>query len=752
MRLRPWRTALSVVWLIGACSPAAICGEQKSKRARQSAGNGFVSLFDGKTLAGWHAVPKGSASDWAVRDGAIVGRGSADRLCYLVWKDRRLTDFELELRYRLPRKGNTGVEIRSQPDLSGKRPFEGYHADLDHVGIGAHILGAWDFHFARRKEHPCRRGTRLVIDEEGKPHASTIRGALTAADVRPRQGNDVRIIARGKHFQFFINDKLASEFTDNAKRGRLDQGAIGLQIHDKGMHVEFKDIRLKRPTPAPQSEGLVRVGLRKQLMVDDHVIAEKQNVTRELGEVKKCGIVLEPTLPTDFVPPPGKRRSGDYERSLKSGKKPDGSRVALDFGFYTTVLWNEKDQKFQMWYMPWRLAGVGYAESKDGIHWARPLVGKGGKDNIVHLSQSFSCSIDPTVPWGHPEKYKAAFDSNLDRVCQPCLAYSADGIHWSDYNGGKPVTGRAADCFDQVLWDPIMQKYRLTCRTDMAGTGGTKEYRSARIMVHDKGNDLRKHPTAWRTIADRIVVDDPKKEKNPWGNPRLQFNWITCWIYEGVYFAPMNVYTMDESHFFEGFDYQTRHEKDVLDFYIGTSRDGVRFDKSWIYARKPLVPRGPAGSFDKDGVFPPSQFVTHKDEHWIFYGAASERHYSIGRDMKIALAKLRLDGFICLEGRDKGGVVVTKPFKLEGSRLLVNVDATKGKLLVEVLDAEGKTIPGFSASEAKAYEGVDDLRLAPRWKAGHDLSALRGKVIRLKFHLRNAKLYSFRVASAIRRD
>ncbi len=203
------------------------------------------AIFDGKTLDGWHADPKECASDWTVRDGAIVGTGSADRLAYLVWKDEHLTDFELELQYRLPGKGNTGVEIRSQPDLTGKRPFEGYHADLGHVGIGPHILGAWDFHFARRKEYPCNRGTRLVIDKNGKPLSSTIPGALTVADIRPHQWNDVRIVARGNHFQFFINDKLASEFTDNAKSGRLSQGAIGLQIHDKGMQVEFKDIYLK---------------------------------------------------------------------------------------------------------------------------------------------------------------------------------------------------------------------------------------------------------------------------------------------------------------------------------------------------------------------------------------------------------------------------------------------------------------------------------------------------------------------------
>lgn len=207
---------------------------------------GWVAIFNGKTLEGWHAAPQDSASDWSVEQGVIVGRGSANRLVYLVWKEADLTDFELRLQYRLPGKGNTGIEIRSQPDPSGKRPFEGYHADLGHVGIGPHILGAWDFHFATRTEYPCHRGTRLMIDEDGKAHASAIPEALTLAQIRPHQWNDVRVIARGNHFQFFINGVLSAEFTDKAKKGRLEHGAIGLQIHDKGMEVQFKDIRLKR--------------------------------------------------------------------------------------------------------------------------------------------------------------------------------------------------------------------------------------------------------------------------------------------------------------------------------------------------------------------------------------------------------------------------------------------------------------------------------------------------------------------------
>lgn len=205
----------------------------------------FVKIFDGKTLKGWHPVPKDGVVDWQVKQGMIVGTGSKQRLSYLVYKDENLKDFELKFQYRLPAEGNTGVEIRSQHDKSGKRPFIGYHADLGHIGIGDHILGAWDFHFAGRKEYACYRGTNLVIDPDGKTHHSKIANPVQLKDIRDKDWNEVHVIAKGNHFQFFINGKPASEFTDNFKE-RLQSGAIGLQIHDKGMQVHFKDVRLKR--------------------------------------------------------------------------------------------------------------------------------------------------------------------------------------------------------------------------------------------------------------------------------------------------------------------------------------------------------------------------------------------------------------------------------------------------------------------------------------------------------------------------
>ena len=140
------------------------------------------------------------------------------------------------------------METRARVDKTGKRDFEGYHADLGHVGIGDGILGAWDFHFGKgtRKEFPCPRGASLTIDEKGKGHHEKIENAVAVAEIKKGGWNSCRIVAKGNHFQFFINGKLSSEFTDKLEGQQLEEGFIGLQLHDQGMIVEFKDLFLKR--------------------------------------------------------------------------------------------------------------------------------------------------------------------------------------------------------------------------------------------------------------------------------------------------------------------------------------------------------------------------------------------------------------------------------------------------------------------------------------------------------------------------
>jgi len=511
-------------------------------------------------------------------------------------------------------------------------------------------------------------------------------------------------------------------------------------------------------TSLAAAEGLVNVGLQKQLFVDDHVVSERRNVTREAGIATKYGVVMKPTLPTDFQT--GKVHEG-----------PDGG-AGYEFGesafcWFISPHWDSHRKMFRLWYMASKRPGSGlaYAESKDGYKWTKPLISTDGKSNLVNFDAPVpvlrarksidvrktgiggtSVSIDPSLPYGSPEKFKVAFFPNVGgNDCRTRLGYSADGINWSLYNKGLPVTGRAADFNNQVRWDPINKRYLLICREDYAAGGGVGELRGVRIMAHEKNNDLINHPTAWKTLT-KFVLNDPDKAVIPGTRiPERQIHTLPVWYYEGVWFALADVLVATNRPVPKGKqDFQTRHEKGVWEFYMASSRDGVKFEfTTAVYPRKTLIPRGEKGSFDKDCARPPSNIITHNDQHWIYYLGTNERWGARRWDARLGLAKLRLDGFFYLEAKQKPGVIVTKAFKLTGNKLDVNIDAKDGWLQVELLDESGKAIPGFSGTAAKQRKGVDELRLIPQWKSGGDLSSLKGKTVKLRFTLQKAKLFAF---------
>ena len=211
-----------------------------------AAKDGFVSMFDGKTLKGWEATPVKIAPAWTVQDGMIVGNGDKGRGYLTYTANKNVADLELKFSYRFPGKGNSGVNIRAIPDKTRRRDFQSYHADLGHLGIGKNVMGAWDFHTPGRREHRCFRGDRLVIAENDQPTITPIKNALTAADIRKGDWNHVHIIVEGNRFQLFINGKLSSEFTEHLPQAKsLQSGMIQLQLHDPGMIVQFRDLELK---------------------------------------------------------------------------------------------------------------------------------------------------------------------------------------------------------------------------------------------------------------------------------------------------------------------------------------------------------------------------------------------------------------------------------------------------------------------------------------------------------------------------
>ena len=111
------------------------------------------------------------------------------------------------------------------------------------------------------------------------------------------------------------------------------------------------------------------------------------------------------------------------------------------------------------------------------------------------------------------------------------------------------------------------------------------------------------------------------------------------------------------------------------------------------------------------------------------------------------MATWRRDGFVSmtnasLPGIGDPGTLTTKPLVTDGKALHVNADVhAKGSLTVEVLDAAGNPIPGYTSHPGQGRP-VD---AQVRWKGGRTLAALAGQQIKLRFSLVNTDLYAYRV-------
>ena len=93
-------------------------------------------------------------------------------------------------------------------------------------------------------------------------------------------------------------------------------------------------------------------------------------------------------------------------------------------------------------------------------------------------------------------------------------------------------------------------------------------------------------------------------------------------------------------------------------------------------------------------------------------------------------------------GGAEAGTLTTRPVTFDGARLFVNAACDGGELRVDVLDASGRVVPGFSAAEAKPVSG-DSTRAAVTWKSGGDLSRLAHTPVKFRFALTRGRLYSF---------
>ena len=198
------RTICVVLLATAACGYAAQADEE-----------GFVSLFDGKTLDGW----QGATDRYVVEDGKLVSpRRNVKRL----YTAREYGDFafRFELRQQPGTRGNNGIAIRA--------PLGGKNLEIQ-------VLN--DHHPSATKLKPCQRHGSIYCLVPAQPGHLKPAGEWNAQEILC-QGRRVRVTLNGAVVVDADMAKVAG-----GKRGRRSKGYIGFCAHHD--RIEFRNLRIK---------------------------------------------------------------------------------------------------------------------------------------------------------------------------------------------------------------------------------------------------------------------------------------------------------------------------------------------------------------------------------------------------------------------------------------------------------------------------------------------------------------------------
>ena len=198
-----------------------------------SAGAGWRSLFDGKTLTGWHVYREsGTPTNWAVVDGTIQRTADGGDLV----TDEQFANFELALDWKITPGGNSGILYRVA-DTGDETYFTGPEMqvldDTRHPDGKSPLTSAGSDYAL----YPAPRGVVKPVGE----------------------WNSVRLVVNGNHVEHWLNGVKVVEYdrgtqmfralVNNSKYqdmpgfGERERGPILLQDH--GNAVSFRSIKIR---------------------------------------------------------------------------------------------------------------------------------------------------------------------------------------------------------------------------------------------------------------------------------------------------------------------------------------------------------------------------------------------------------------------------------------------------------------------------------------------------------------------------
>ena len=421
---------------------------------------------------------------------------------------------------------------------------------------------------------------------------------------------------------------------------------------------------------------------------------------------------------------------------------------------------------YRMWYNSHHEGRLGhvisYAESDDGLHFARRKLGvvehMGSTDNNIVFDGGFNgvspemgnVFIDPHAPEG--ERYKMIF---TDWEGEHCFSFrshenglpftnwvgmlrgagSPDGLHWKRYY--ENFAGRYFDSQNAACWDETLGKF-VAYHREGGQFGGL-----------DAG-DVRIAPIGNARAVGRLESDD-YRHWFPTG-VALQSDFLDTRnvdIYNSAYsrypYAPL-AHFMFPSYFY--------HYEGTFEVKVCTSRDNITWSRP---TRETFIPLSAPDEFDCYIISVAPGFVPIDDDHLALYyrsgngphgGAAvkltdEQRKKVASRVSRVVMKRDRIVG---IEAGDDVGHFAMRPIRFAGRNLVLNVEpiGPGAEMRVALLGAEdAQPIDGYTLDDCVPLTD-DDLDAHVKWRGKDAIeSDVSSRLISMHFRFRNMRIYAF---------
>lgn len=421
--------------------------------------------------------------------------------------------------------------------------------------------------------------------------------------------------------------------------------------------------------------------------------------------------------------------------------------------YVSQPMWNKEITKFGP---PYRHSC--YAESKDGIHWTKPVVGdfefQGSYENNIITDQSltsFDVLIDPNPNCPKDEKYKAIYARRAGEGSELCCMFSSDGIHFRDgYLISKKSFVNAYDSHNTLNWDPHLKKYVCYCRDCETNNG---------VIPHDFypfNEGMREKRAIWRFESEDFRNWSEPEFIN-YGDSPYGFEMYTNGIMpypraDHIYIGlPMRYYDRPEwnanyerlcgkEHRQWRMQRSKRYGLAMTDALFMCSRDGKTF-KRWDQAFMTPGPESPFAWIYGDcslthGILATDTIVKGEDKELSMYATVNNW---TEQPQQVYRYTLRMDGFISRRADFEKRQLVTKPFIFDGDKLTINFSTSAAGFIRIILeDINGNPMENYTSCELFG-DSTDRYVDFPA-----SLEAISGKPVRMLIEMRDADIYSFK--------